>query len=458
MYRFWFFSYLIWTVHKLIICTMVEKDISITRGSSLVPRKSPSQTRIINGESVSGDKYPFLAQVYLKVFDRKGEKWYHSGGSIVTSTIIITCGHCICVDESESVESGSTMTCRNTKTRNGKNQNRKGLNEIYYSIGIQKFDKNTATYCQNIKVYLYEFEPFEDSSKKRFFSKNGDIAAIKDVTMDLTGYKATTINLPTSFGHETFGDKAGRDAKTAGRGSRYIEWDNKNPFDDDLTSCTTNEGLAKSPNVSPSKVQIFIPCKDFSGPLLNDNACVKIPIAQNVMSFHSKTKVIVRTGTVQFVPPYSRDVCNNYWRDAIKHIEQRKANHPEQGIFTLEEFISKADRIVVCDKEECYNTDTEKTDIMKGEICYNVKKLGEFGVCNTALEIPYNWGFCSKSCGLSPEITEEPSVEAQFSNFEKLTIKYYDTAPPDANLFESSNCNSNFLKKKRVLNIILKSF
>lgn len=56
----------------------------------------------------------------------------------------------------------------------------------------------------------------------------------------------------------------------------------------------------------------------------------------------------------------------------------------------------------------------------KLEICYNVKKVGKFGVCQT--KNAGNWGFCSRSCIVGPVLgINDPYEEAEF--------KYFDEAP-----------------------------
>ena len=423
---------------------MREKGNSNNHGLSLGIRKIPSQARIINGESINGAKYPFLAQVHLKVNDGKTEEWYDSGGSIVTNSIILTCGHCVC----QGPEKGNQkqfVTCRRTKRDRKLNQNQKGTNEVYYSIGTQVFDEATATHLSKIKVYLFKNELFDNPDDLKYFSKNGDIAVIKDATMGVSKYKAGLIGLPTSFGVETFGDQNGLYVKIAGRGDRYVEWESKIITPPRiLTSCTTNEGGIYGKR--------FLPCKDFHGPPPNKEFCASIP--DDITSFPATTKISIQNGDVQFDPPPSTDVCDDYWKKAIKHIESQLTDNNGQGIFTLDEWKNRADRIVICDNKVCYDDEIKKTNIAKGEICYNVRKLGEFGICATDEQHPFNWGFCSKSCGLPQEMTDDKKSGAQFSNYEILSAKYFDIAPPNAKLFKSSNFTIKSIIKSSNFNLL----
>ena len=59
------------------------------------------------------------------------------------------------------------------------------------------------------------------------------------------------------------------------------------------------------------------------------------------------------------------------------------------------------------------------------EICYNVKKVGYYGICETKSKKFVkrgNWGFCSRACNIDefPD-DDEPYEEAEF--------RYFDTAP-----------------------------
>ena len=92
-----FLFYWIWNVGIFVLCTITSNDDFGNSDTNLLERKKLPQARIINGESISARKYPFLAQVYLKVFDGKENIWQSSGGSIVTKSIILTCGHCVCI-------------------------------------------------------------------------------------------------------------------------------------------------------------------------------------------------------------------------------------------------------------------------------------------------------------------------------------------------------------------------
>ena len=451
MLRLYFLPYWIWDVGSFVICTITSNDHSGNFDTSSRVKKNPARARIINGESVSGREYPFLAQVHLKVCDGKKNTWYASGGSIVTKSIILTCGHCVCIGPNTK-DAARFVTCPIddkfiiTFDNKPRNQNQKGKNEVYYSIGTQKFDYRSATHSSDIYAYLFKYEPFDEPGDQNqiLFSKNGDIAAIKDVTMDLIGYKATHITLPT---FNAFLGNDGKDVKIAGRGPRYDEYvDNEHNPPRSLPSCITNGGLVKNRQMPANQHNIFIPCKDWSGPPPNRDVCINIP--DTITTFHANTKVIIRPNfhLVQLVP--NKDVCDDYWKEAIKYIEKEEAQNPGPLILTSENFKNMAHRIVV------HDAGPQTPDRMMGEICYNVKKLAEFGVCETDMEPPNDWGFCSKSCGLPPKISDEHSSEAQFSQYEMIGAKYFDIPPPESELFSSGNFITNFICNFNVILLV----
>ena len=58
------------------------------------------------------------------------------------------------------------------------------------------------------------------------------------------------------------------------------------------------------------------------------------------------------------------------------------------------------------------------------ETCYNVNAVGRNGICQTNEEAPFNWGFCSTSCGYAGT----PGAE-DGDTYHEAIFKYLDTAP-----------------------------
>ena len=65
------------------------------------------------------------------------------------------------------------------------------------------------------------------------------------------------------------------------------------------------------------------------------------------------------------------------------------------------------------------------------DICYNVRKVGYYGLCQTTTaENKLNWGFCSRSCKAGTNVqNDQPYEEAEF--------RYFDEAPKGS-LFSGS--------------------
>ena len=144
------------------------------------PLENQGEPRIINGRESSNVIYPWLARVFKYI--GSGDN-YKSGGTIIGKSSILTCGHCVCRHK-------FPYTCRSDDELGPVNQNVKEVNEIYYTVGSKEFDD---TYDDNIKVYLYNFEP-NDMNNMRYFSANGDLAVVIDLRgLGLSTHKAVPI-------------------------------------------------------------------------------------------------------------------------------------------------------------------------------------------------------------------------------------------------------------------------
>ena len=67
-------------------------------------------------------------------------------------------------------------------------------------------------------------------------------------------------------------------------------------------------------------------------------------------------------------------------------------------------------------------------------VCYNAKKLGQYGVCKTLEQsrnqrIPVEWGFCSRACSFSSKIQKEEYYE---KNYEIMEARYLEDTPTDS--------------------------
>ena len=78
-------------------------------------------------------------------------------------------------------------------------------------------------------------------------------------------------------------------------------------------------------------------------------------------------------------------------------------------------------------------TENDKKEVINTEICYNTITLGEYGVCETEMEAPFNWGFCSRSCG-QKEIEAKEKDEGIQGQYEVGVFKFFDIPPENTYL------------------------
>ena len=135
------------------------------------------------------------------------------------------------------------------------NQNRKGENEVYYSIGKQTLpSKETASYSdedwksENIVALIPNYDPVTENDPSEWIgrlNKNGDIGLIRNKKgLDLEKYQASRITLPnhrTLASEDSLVKRTGkRIVRTAGRGRRYYEDRHEKGASKPLHTCYTN--------------------------------------------------------------------------------------------------------------------------------------------------------------------------------------------------------------------------
>ena len=143
--------------------------------------------------------------------------------------------------------------------------------------------------------------------------------------------------------------------------------------------------------------------------------CYKLP--NNLVSFSSQTKLVF-SETKQSVKCESTpcDSCEDIWKKARKEYNK---NIKSWGA-SLRSIDKDADRIII-----------HVGKIFVKKICYNAKKLGMYGICETNLKFrkqrtPVTWGFCSRACSF-PEA--EP-LDEEFYEF--MEGKYLEKAPTES--------------------------
>merc|ERR1712150_301607 len=72
----------------------------------------------------------------------------------------------------------------------------------------------------------------------------------------------------------------------------------------------------------------------------------------------------------------------------------------------------------------------EKRPSKMGVMCYNLPKLGEFGICKTEKH-QYPWGFCSPSCGKTTKLSID-----HYEDFEEMNAICHEDFPKDSDAYE----------------------
>ena len=119
----------------------------------------------------------------------------------------------------------------------------------------------------------------------------------------------------------------------------------------------------------------------------------------------SITDVVLMMGSsVQFDRPED-DKCEMYF-------EKARLAFATNDMTKTKNFDEEVDRIEILDRWG-----------NKMETCYNVEKLGRYGVCQTQEAHPYQWGFCSKSCQFYQR-SSQPALA-----YEQAEFLYFEDAP-----------------------------
>ena len=394
--------------------------------------------RVINGEETSNEEQPWQARVYVRqnFINNIPQRVFTSGGVIVSTKIILTCGHCLCnslhysgVGHAMCLPNEGAPGAGNVPWRPA-NQNRQSVNEIYYTIGTKVLNQ---AYDNNIQAAIYRYQPITDIldiPPQKYFSLYGDIGIVMDNGpggLRLGEYGAIPICLPapsiwqTATDDSTFHTSSNRApvrklrVEIAGRGIRSYP---SPPNTQGLSSCYTNEGVQLNRDNFPNQRDIFLPCERTPATL---PACYRLNTA------------IIRSFTPQATPVYPATAGG-----LISQVN-RSPNDDCERLLPIAEatpipftplsgymgnareprtLLNTADRIEI-------RTNRNDNNPL---VCYNTNKIGRYGICRTDPRYrqqrrAVTFGFCSRSCSVSQH------------GFEKMSANYFDEPPPGATDF-----------------------
>ena len=113
----------------------------------------------------------------------------------------------------------------------------------------------------------------------------------------------------------------------------------------------------------------------------------------------------------------NKDDCEKYWNMAVSTRSEHE--HERLGARTIRD---DADRIKI------HSVNTHKKPLT----CYNVQKLGRYGICKTNPKYrdqqkPVKFGFCSRSCSVSERM--RPKEVGEGDDYEEMDVTYFDEPP-----------------------------
>ena len=310
-----------------------------------------------------------------------------------------------------------------------------------------------AKYDEKLVAHLYNY--LHENKKFLRFSSNGDVGiiiltkpldatdGIKPTPICLPIHKALSQSIMVRDGHVI---KGVAQTTIAGSGARLDEIKGRIERN---SSCTTNEAMKPDSTTRTA----FLQCKKYQ--IIQSNKrknsfCTKL----NEILYVGKSGVTDKTlhttkafpakatsGMIKFeyrgAGPLglSRhvtaqlqnikndlDKCEKIWPKALDAIRQNKKLNT---LFDVEQFTETIDRIEVVS----FQCPPRATKIH--HTCYNLQKVGKYGICETYRDEPHNWGFCSRSCDY--EYQRSPMFPERY---EEVTLQLWEV-PPKRSLLAS---------------------
>ena len=448
------------------------------------PSNKKASARIVNGKSTSSKSHPWTAQIFHMTFGPNNERRFaKSSGTIISNMAIISCRHCICNAATpilkdyvnhdtgyyENIPTSFTElpsdkhTCLKSYegTKYPSNQNR-AENIVNYHIATNfEILLSSDEFRDNIKAYLYEYDPewILDQARQRVknnqkpgteavYGKTADISIIIDVKrLNLQPGLSSPICLPVpaSF-HADTNAEVGIDVIVAGRGQRYGQHIQTNPSTKKMeifTNCYTNEGMVrKNHDETSNEPHIFIPCQDYTR--IDEtriiNRCIpyekgtvnKNELDESIEYISTDTDITFTTQrgfTTHYNIERSKDDnCYKYMKSAKEYMR----NMDQKKLLQLPGDRSLSPDIIIIVNEEV--SEEKLAEISEqwatkgtgpGVRCFNFAKLSRYGICKTA-STKYSWGFCSRSCSVGKNFGFVEDITRDEVGLEMAEFKYYD--------------------------------
>ena len=432
---------------------------------------SSSKSRIVNGKPSKRTKdrnipYPWMAFVLTRVATENIENpteektiRRRSGGVVITEKAVLTCGHCLCNDMKPDDEKNVKHMKRTCLKGPDANQNREKINEILTMVGEMEEDLDKMEifpeYDADTQAFLYLYEP---PNNDKWFSNNGDVGIIvKNNKLSLKNGEYNPICLPTP---DVFKKDKELQVKLVGWGWRYESTNllRKLFGQDDITNGEKNSCLTNGGRLIDDESKRFIPCKkEGSQKYYCWNVLTRTtPTHTSIRSFSTNTElefagepsdaveslkfpIIGQSLFIQLIND-NDNKCGEYYDKAkecwIDYMILTRWKGTDDRSILGQLFDEEVQRIQI---HKTHENDETVNGFYPGEVietCYNLNAVGQNGICETAEEAPFNWGFCSTSCNYADLPTTLP-----WEPYHEAIFKYLDTAPE--NTFFSSNVNQD---------------
>ena len=351
------------------------------------------------------------------------------GGAIISKRTIVTAGHCLCTSKATQVVDKVkgyrlVLTCPSRGQNMNVDLNDAVRNKLNVRVGTTYRQRITPEYNENIEAFLYKYD-----ESPAVFSNNGDIGLIvvKNGLDTVKFNEYRTICLP-NFEQGQNGPPSTIQVKTVGWGRMYDEKEKVDPKDPNgaritETSCHTNEARTNG---------------DLSTPLPYHESLEFLDCVVHPRSPGSQKRSFCNTLLLKGLSTLSSTIHLPHVSgipapgqtphpDALKRLKSEQdqlecetymvraktawsANWVDKTV-AYREFEAQVDRIVIKDSQKKYVK----------RICYNLPKVGKYGVCTTKYSGSRNWGFCSRSCDVG-DVTKQPEVyeEANFTLHENI--------------------------------------